>query len=71
MNLQGFLDQNQELADTGLTVKEVEEEIYKAANRHGGGEGVLKAIADTESLRSIVARVPTYRYAAVRALDNT
>ena len=76
VDIQRFLQLNQELADTGMTAKgivrtnelrrsldakglkmEVEEEIYKAANRHGGGEGVLKALAATENLRSIVAEV--------------
>ena len=74
VDLQGLLQLNQELADTGLTAKgivktnelrrsldgkgikiEVEEEIYEAANKHGDGEGVLKALAAIESLRSIVA----------------
>jgi hypothetical protein len=35
---------------------EVEEEIFKAANMHGSGEGVLNAIAATEDLRFIVAQ---------------
>ncbi len=40
----------------GLKI-EVEEEIYKAANRHGDGEAVLKGLAATESLRSIMIEV--------------
>ncbi len=44
----------------GLKI-EVEEEIYKAANRYGDGEGVLKTLAATESLRSIVTQAITQK----------
>ena len=95
MDLQGFLQLNQELTETGLTAKgivktnelrrsldakglkmEVEEEIYKAANRHGDGEGMLKALAATESLRSIMAEAMAQKkesddYAAKIASQKT
>ena len=44
----------------GLRI-EVEEDIFKAADRHGGGEGVLKMIAATESLGSILTEVITQK----------
>jgi hypothetical protein len=57
LTAKGILKTNElrrSLDGKGLKI-EVEEEIYEAANRHGDGEGVLKMIAATESLGSIMA----------------
>ncbi len=63
LNAKGIVKTNElrrSLDDKGLKI-EVEEEIYKAANKHGDAEVVLKAIAASESLMSIADEVDAQR----------